>query len=105
MKFDQNCNLLYQLFQLLIFLFLGKVIVFTPFPIMVAHDISSFNEISLASTRHDNNYNLNNVELTNQGKKLEILELVSVMNKTSLNCTWRTCGIKWQLGATLSQFT
>ncbi len=38
------------------------------------------------------------MELTNQGRKLEILELVSVMNKTSLNYTWRTCGNKWWLG-------
>jgi hypothetical protein len=74
------------------------VIVFTPFPIMVVHDIRSFNKISLASTRHDNSYRLDNVELTNQGQKLKTLKLISVMNKTSLNCTWKTCGNKWWLG-------
>ncbi len=46
-----------------------------------------------------NSYNLDNVELTNQDRKLKIPKLVSVMNKTSLNCTWRTCGNKWWLGS------
>jgi hypothetical protein len=66
---------------------------------MVAHDINSSKKISLASTRHGNIYSLDNVELTNQGRKLKIPKLVNVMNKTSLNFTWRTCGNKWWLGS------
>ncbi len=44
--------------------------------IMNVHGFSSTNEIILASTRYDNSYNLDNVQLTHEGGELEILDVV-----------------------------
>jgi hypothetical protein len=66
-KFDQNCNLFYQLFQLL-----SKVMASTLFLVMVVHDINSSNKILPTFAGYDNSYSLDNVQLVDQGGELEI---------------------------------
>jgi hypothetical protein len=68
--------------------------------IMSVHGFSSTNEIPLAFIGYDNNYNLDNVQLTHEGGELEILYVVAIdeqiVTKMHLEYLWKQ-KVAWKL--------